>query len=558
MEGTTDSTRIGSQEVNNGNDNNNDEDEETGHNNHPAARLQAKDLYPNRALQRIMEEYMESTTLTTTTATDSSSRRVTQIIKRGMDYLAHHSSSLRLVGFPPFLSHDRPLPEPYYCPITFDLFHTPVIDPEGNTYEQAAIVPWIRTNGTSPLSRTPLSVHQLYPNHAIRRLLEYHASEEEEYEYDEENQDEYQYQDEEYQDEYDENDDSEGEQHGDEEDDDDDDQASHSSPPPSHPRRRRQVHPALLKWKTEEPPTVPDWNPTNPTSITSNSFDGTSHHQQQQQLLMMMSQQQQPQQNHPYPTTWEELELYRQAQQRVRQRAFVCTFCSFLCFLAALGLAVWYGGYCIFVTIWLGCCVRDGYQRYRTLRLEQQQQLVLTEERILQGQQRREQLQARLNQLRLQEAQELQQQQQQQQDQLQPQDENHPQSEGESLAPLESNQGDIEMGGTSSGRMVSPTVDTGPTRTTSMLRMDPSLVAVGTGTERQLQEQIDAEEQAIVRRRYQERLAELLSQDPPSSTSTATSTAAAVVAAPPTTTPTTTNTTTSSTPLEPDVSFERA
>ena len=478
------------------------------------------------------------TTLPPPTEESTTSQRMVAQMKRGMEYLVHHSSSLRLLGFPPFLSHDRPLPEPYYCPITFDLFHTPVIDPEGNTYEYAAIVPWIRTNGTSPLSRTPLSVHQLYPNHAIRQLLDYHASEEEEY-YDEDYEDE-----EHYEDEYDETkEEDNGQVDGNvEQRDSDNDEVSPtpSSSSSSHrrrsqQRRRRSVHPALLKWKTEEPPTLPEWHPTDPTSITTNTANGTSH--QHEQLLIMSHQRQLQQlsQNTLYPTTWEELEVYRRTQRQIRQRAAMCTFCSFLCFLAALGLAVFYGGYCIFVTIWLGCCVRDGYQRYRTLQQEQRQQLVLTEERILQGQQRREQLQLRLNQLRLQETQE--------EGQLPPppplQPQDQPPQEGQI------NHGDIEMGSP-------PALVVGPTRrTTSILRLDPSLVAAGYRTEQQLQEQIDAEEQAVIRRRYHERLAELLQQ--PSSqeqelSSTALASASATTTATPTTTTTTTTNSSSSSP----------
>jgi hypothetical protein len=66
----------------------------------------------------------------------------------------------------------RPLPEAYYCSITFHLMHDPVIDPDGNTYERVAIENWIRINGKSPATRSPLTVDQLYPNHAISNLLD--------------------------------------------------------------------------------------------------------------------------------------------------------------------------------------------------------------------------------------------------------------------------------------------------------------------------------------------------------------------------------------------------
>ena len=69
-------------------------------------------------------------------------------------------------------SEFRPLPDAYYGPITFSLMHDPVLDPEGNTYERAAIENWIRANGSSPLTRTILTVEELYPNRAIQDLLD--------------------------------------------------------------------------------------------------------------------------------------------------------------------------------------------------------------------------------------------------------------------------------------------------------------------------------------------------------------------------------------------------
>jgi hypothetical protein len=66
----------------------------------------------------------------------------------------------------------RDLPDSYYGPITFCLMHNPVIDPEGNTYERAAIENWIQKKHSSPITRTTASVNDLYPNNAIVALLE--------------------------------------------------------------------------------------------------------------------------------------------------------------------------------------------------------------------------------------------------------------------------------------------------------------------------------------------------------------------------------------------------
>lgn len=67
---------------------------------------------------------------------------------------------------------DGDLPSAYYCPITFNLMHEPTVDADGNTYERAAIVAWIRRKGASPVTRRPARVEELYPNRAVAALLE--------------------------------------------------------------------------------------------------------------------------------------------------------------------------------------------------------------------------------------------------------------------------------------------------------------------------------------------------------------------------------------------------
>jgi hypothetical protein len=66
----------------------------------------------------------------------------------------------------------RPLPDSFYCPITLDLIHKPVIDPDGNTFERGAITNWIRVNSKSPVTRNTLSVSQLRNNEALYELME--------------------------------------------------------------------------------------------------------------------------------------------------------------------------------------------------------------------------------------------------------------------------------------------------------------------------------------------------------------------------------------------------
>lgn len=54
------------------------------------------------------------------------------------------------------------------CPITQELINDPVIGPSGNNYERDAIVKWLETNQSSPLTREPLSPDQLYPNKILK------------------------------------------------------------------------------------------------------------------------------------------------------------------------------------------------------------------------------------------------------------------------------------------------------------------------------------------------------------------------------------------------------
>ena len=47
----------------------------------------------------------------------------------------------------------------------------PVVDHEGNSYERSAILEWLSTNPTSPITRNPLRLDQLTPNRALAQLL---------------------------------------------------------------------------------------------------------------------------------------------------------------------------------------------------------------------------------------------------------------------------------------------------------------------------------------------------------------------------------------------------
>ncbi|KNC87724.1 hypothetical protein SARC_00158 [Sphaeroforma arctica JP610] len=53
------------------------------------------------------------------------------------------------------------------CPITHAIMADPVVDPEGNCYDRAAIEQWLESHGVSPITRTPMTIANLVPNRNI-------------------------------------------------------------------------------------------------------------------------------------------------------------------------------------------------------------------------------------------------------------------------------------------------------------------------------------------------------------------------------------------------------
>lgn len=60
----------------------------------------------------------------------------------------------------------------FLCPITHQLFKDPVLAEDGHTYEREAIIKWIQSHGTSPLTRQILDVNQLHPNLTIKNMAD--------------------------------------------------------------------------------------------------------------------------------------------------------------------------------------------------------------------------------------------------------------------------------------------------------------------------------------------------------------------------------------------------
>lgn len=58
------------------------------------------------------------------------------------------------------------------CPITHEVFVDPVVAADGITYERAAIVNWLSSHDTSPMTNAPLSNMTLHPNNLIKTFVE--------------------------------------------------------------------------------------------------------------------------------------------------------------------------------------------------------------------------------------------------------------------------------------------------------------------------------------------------------------------------------------------------
>lgn len=57
------------------------------------------------------------------------------------------------------------------CPISKEIMMDPVMDPDGHSYERAAILQWLYQDSRSPITRKPLSRRDLVPNRALRAVI---------------------------------------------------------------------------------------------------------------------------------------------------------------------------------------------------------------------------------------------------------------------------------------------------------------------------------------------------------------------------------------------------
>lgn len=62
-------------------------------------------------------------------------------------------------------------PPSFYCPISQQVMHDPVVLSDGHTYERRHIERWLQEHTTSPVSNEELPQKAMFPNHALRNAI---------------------------------------------------------------------------------------------------------------------------------------------------------------------------------------------------------------------------------------------------------------------------------------------------------------------------------------------------------------------------------------------------
>ncbi len=59
------------------------------------------------------------------------------------------------------------VPASFLCPITREIMNDPVIDPDGNTFERAAIENWLKEHSTSPIVNLVFKIQTIFSRISI-------------------------------------------------------------------------------------------------------------------------------------------------------------------------------------------------------------------------------------------------------------------------------------------------------------------------------------------------------------------------------------------------------
>lgn len=66
----------------------------------------------------------------------------------------------------------KQIPADWFCPITGDVMHDPVIATDGQTYERKNFLEWIEKSDKSPITGAALESNTLVPNMALKATIE--------------------------------------------------------------------------------------------------------------------------------------------------------------------------------------------------------------------------------------------------------------------------------------------------------------------------------------------------------------------------------------------------
>ena len=64
------------------------------------------------------------------------------------------------------------IPDSYFCPLSKQLMVSPMIDPEGNSYEKEAITEYLTTHKKSPITSKSLSIFAETASHSFMQFLQ--------------------------------------------------------------------------------------------------------------------------------------------------------------------------------------------------------------------------------------------------------------------------------------------------------------------------------------------------------------------------------------------------
>ena len=67
-------------------------------------------------------------------------------------------------------------PPSFYCPISTEVMHDPVVLSDGHSYERRHIETWLGDRNTSPKTGAVLPSNFMFPNHALRNSIEEYFS----------------------------------------------------------------------------------------------------------------------------------------------------------------------------------------------------------------------------------------------------------------------------------------------------------------------------------------------------------------------------------------------